>query len=328
VILAGDIGGTRARLMLVSPTGKKVARQAVYESRAYESLEAVVKEFLGRRPPKVTAACFGVAGPVVAGKCTATNLPWVVDARLLARKLKIRRVSLINDLVALGLGALTVGPQKLKVLQGDGPPKKKGANLAIIAAGTGLGEAALVWDGLRFIPLASEGGHSDFAPRDDLECELLGFLRARLRGRVSYERCLSGPGLGNLYDFFRGHKNVKESKRNAEAIKEAKDRNAEIAKLGMSGESDAASRAIDLFVSLYGAEAGNLGLKTMSIGGVFVAGNIARFLLKRIENGAFLKSFNTKGRFSSLMEKMPVTVVLDSDIGLAGSAYFALHPAG
>ena len=323
VLLVGDIGGTHARLSLLNPAGRAVSTK-VFESRKYPSLEAVGQEFLSRSlASPITAAAFGCAGPVVDGRCTATNLPWVIDSRALSRKLKIRKVTLLNDLVALALGALGVTPRKLHVLGGAGAPKKKGASLAVIAAGTGLGEALLVWDGARFVPSATEGGHADFAPRDDLEIELLRFLRARF-GHVSWERVLSGDGLGNVYDFFRQAVGVPETAENARALAAAPDRNALIGQLGLSRDSEAAARAVDLFATIYGAEAGNLALKSLAVGGVFVCGNIATRLLPALERGGFHRAFVDKGRFAPLMERVPVAVVTDSDVGLAGAARVAL----
>jgi glucokinase len=322
VLLIGDIGGTHARLSLLDPKGKRV-RQKVFESRKYPSLEIVVREFLGKPAPRVTVAAFGIAGPVVNGRCTATNLPWVVDSRVLARKIGIRKVTLLNDLVALSLGALSVPPRRLHLMGTAGPPKKKGANIAVIAAGTGLGEAILVWDGERFVPTATEGGHADLAPRDDLEVELLQFLRARF-GHVSWERVLSGDGLGSLYDFFRQARSVAESVDNARHVDEASDRNAAIAELGLSGRSAPAESALNLFASLYGAEAGNLALKCLAVGGVFVCGNIAARMLSVLDRGAFHRAFVDKGRFATIMERIPVAVVLDGDVGLAGAARVAM----
>lgn len=324
MLVAGDIGGTRARLTLMGPGGR-VTRQEVYESRTFPSLEAVVRTFLGKRPPRVTAAAFGVAGPVVRGRCVATNLPWIIDARVLSRKLGIRRVTLLNDLVALALGALGVPRSKLHVLGEAGTPKKTGANIAVIAAGTGLGEAMLIWDedARRFVPIATEGGHADFAPADELEWELLAFLRARY-GHVSWERIVSGMGLGNLYDFFRIAKGADETATTLQALEAAPDRNAAIAQLGQTGASIAAARALDLFARIYGAEAGNLALKTLSVGGVYVCGNIAAQLLPVLEKGAFRAAFEDKGRFEPMMERIPVAVVLDSNIGLAGAKRVAL----
>jgi glucokinase len=326
VLLVGDIGGTRARLSLLVQSGERIrtSRHEVYESRRFPSLEAVLREFLGTPAPKVSAAAFGVAGPVVNGRCVATNLPWVVDARALSRKLDIKKVTLLNDLVALSLGALEVPRGKLRVMGEAGPPKRRGANVAVIAAGTGLGEAMLVWDGQRFVPSATEGGHGDFAPGDDLQVELLRFLRGRF-GHVSVERVLSGNGLANVYDFFREGRGVPEAPETVEAIASAADRNAAIAQLGLSGKSDAAARAVDLFAIVYGAEAGNLALRTLAVGGVYVCGNIAARMLPVLERGTFLAAFVDKGRFKPMMEKIPVAVVLDSDVGLAGATRAAIE---
>jgi glucokinase len=324
LLLAGDIGGTHARLSLLRPDGRAV-RKAEFASRKYPSLEAVVTEFLAPVSPKprVTAAAFGVAGPVVNGRVVATNLAWVIDGRILARKLNIKRVRILNDLVALSLGALRVPRGKLHLLNEAAVPKKRGANVAVIAAGTGLGEAMLIWDGAGFVPNATEGGHADFAARDELEVELLQFLRARF-GRVSYERVLSGGGLGNLYDFFRQAKSIAETGENSETIGASADRNATISELGQAGKSEAAVRALQLFATIYGAEAGNLALKTLALGGVYVCGNIAERLLPILDDGSFLRAFREKGRFAPLMEKIPVAVVLDKNVGLAGAASAAL----
>jgi glucokinase len=326
VLLAGDIGGTHARLTLLAPDGR-VTRREVFDSRAFPSLEAVVRTFLGKPGPRVTAAAFGVAGPVVHGRCVATNLPWIIDARVLQRKLAVRKVTLLNDLVALSLGALGVPKGKLRPLGEAGAPKKKGANVAVIAAGTGLGEAMLVWDDEsdRFVPSPTEGGHTDFAASDELEGELLVYLRGRF-GHVSVERFLSGSGLGNLYDFFRMAKGTKETAANAQTLEAAADRNAAITELGLSGASRAASRAVELFARIYGAEAGNLALKTLAVGGVYVCGNIAGRMLPILEKGTFRTAFEDKGRFQGLMRKVPVAVVLDSDVGLAGARHVALGP--
>ncbi len=325
MFLVGDIGGTNARLSLLGPTGRKV-RHEVFESRKYTSLEAVAQVFLGTPAPRIAAAAFGVAGPVVNGRVAATNFPWVIDAKVFARKLKIRRVSLLNDLVALALGALDVKPAKLRALGDAGLPKKKNANIAVLAAGTGLGEAILIWDPRQgaHVAAATEGGHADFAPTDDLGVELFHFLRTRYR-HVSYERILSGNGIGALYDFFRQAKGVPETPENAEAIAGAADRNAAISQAGLDGKSEPAAKALELFATLYGAEAGNLALKCLAVGGVYVCGNIAAHLLPLLERGAFRRAFADKGRFSALLGKTPVAVVLDTDVGLAGAARAAMQ---
>ncbi len=322
--LVGDIGGTHTRLSLVDPTGRTVRRQDL-ESRRFPSLEEAIRTFLGNEGPsfKVKVAVFGVAGVVVGGRVKTTNLPWVVDAKLLARRLSIKQVTLLNDLVALALGTLSVSSRKLHVLGHAGAPRRKNANIAVLGAGTGLGEAMLVWNDGRYIPSATEGGHTDFAPRDELEVELLQFLRARF-GHVSWERILSGNGLGNVYDFFCQGQGVAESAENVRAIAAAADRNAAISELGVGGRSQAASQAVELFATIYGAEAGNLALKTLALGGVYVTGAIASRLLAVLDRGGFRRAFADKGRFVPLMEKIPVAVVLDPDIGLAGAARVAL----
>jgi glucokinase len=330
VLIVGDIGGTHARLHLLSPKGR-LERHEVFDSRAFASLEAVLKTFLAKKE-RVTAAVFGVAGPVVGGRCVATNLPWVIDAKVIARKVGIKKVTLLNDLVALALGAVDVGPSKRKVLGAAGAPKRKGASVAVIAAGTGLGEALLVWDGERHVASATEGGHADFAPRDEIEDDLLRFLRARYAGHVSYERVCSGMGLGNLYDFFRDAvasgkgdgKGLGETTYMAETLAAAADRNAAIAQLGAEGKSRAAEAAVAKFAEIYGAEAGNLALKSLSLGGVLVCGNIAARMLPVLERGGFMKGFLDKGRFAKVLEKVPVAVVTDSDVGLAGSTRVAM----
>ncbi len=323
MVIVGDIGGTHARLSLLSPNGRTV-RHEVFASRDFPSIDAILARFLGQgKPhPKVKAVALGVAGPVVAGRCVATNLPWVIDSKVIARRLGAR-VTLINDLVALSLGALAVPRAKLRALGGAGAPKKRGANVAVIAAGTGLGEAMLVWDGTRFVPTATEGGHCDFAPGNDLEVELLAFLRDRF-GHVSWERILSGNGLGNVYDFFVLKRGVRESDANARAIAAAPDRNAAIAALSEGRKSEAAARASELFASVYGAEAGNLALKALAVGGVFVCGNIAARMAESLEDNGFMKAFAAKGRFEALMKRIPVAVVLDSDVGLVGATGVAL----
>jgi glucokinase len=324
VILVGDIGGTRARFALLEGESATPVRTAALESKSYPNLEAAAREFLGPDAQHVHTATLGVAGPVIGNRCTATNLPWVIDGVAVATALGIETVTLLNDLVAHAYGTLTVADDGLVLLQGATRPAKRGANLAVIAAGTGLGEAALVWANGRYVPLGTEGGHSDFAPRNELEIELLRFLRARF-GRVSCERVLSGAGLGNLYDFFREARRAPEDEAIANAIVSAKDRNAAITDHALAGKSVAAESAVDLFVSLYGAEAGNLALKTLATGGVFIAGGIAGKLLERLKSGPFVASFGDKGRFSSLLRDIPIAVVCDSNVGLAGAAYHAMN---
>jgi glucokinase len=333
VILAGDVGGTNARFSVYTPDGARAIRTEKLLSKDFASVEQAAAAFLGmggtgggKGEERITAACIGVAGPVLDGRCETTNLPWILDERVIAKALSIPRVVLINDLVALGLGALTLPPDRLRRIHGSRLPGEGPGNVAILAAGTGLGEAILVRDGRQLVPCNTEGGHTDFAPRNALEVELLQFLIQRIGGRVSYERVLSGPGIGNLYDFFQRVKKLGDpagAPGVSEAIDRAEDRNAAIAQRGLAKESRAATAALDLFGSLYGAEAGNLVLKSLATSGVFLAGNISIHLLELLERGSFIASFEDKGRMSPLLHNTPVAVVLDADVGLAGSARHA-----
>ncbi|HWL84572.1 MAG TPA: glucokinase [Polyangiaceae bacterium] len=323
MILAADVGGTNARLAVYTADGEKLVRRETYASHNYKSFEDVARAFLAAGGETPLAACIGVAGPVVDGRCVATNLPWVLDERVIAEALAIPKVSLINDLVALSMGALHARPEDLTLLHGSALPRTEGANLAVIAAGTGLGESILVWDGQRHVVCGTEGGHVDFAPRNEIEIELLRYLVSRVKGRVSYERILSGPGIGNVYDFFREAKAIPEDEAAEASLAAAPDRNALITKLGTSGESTAAARAIRLFISLYGAEAGNLVLKSLAVGGVYVMGKVAATLSSQLVQKGFVESFLDKGRLRQVLEKVPIALVSDSAIGLSGSARYA-----
>ncbi len=327
MILAGDVGGTNARFALFDVSGQRRVRQESLASADYRSLEDAIRAFLGKDPPRVEAATFGIAGPVVNGKATLTNLGWQVEARALGASLGIPRVALLNDLVALAFGALAVPREKLRPLRGDAVPQQTGANVAVIAAGTGLGEASLVWDGERHVPCATEGGHVDFAPRDRLEFELLEYLQARFGGHVSYERIVAGPGIGNLYDFFVSVKGLADPPEIAERIAAAADRNKEIFAQAVAGASPVGEQVLGRFASLYGAEAGNLALKTLATGGVFVCGGIAAHYSDELVRRGFVEAFVAKGRFAGLLERVPVAVVLDTDIGLSGSASYAARAA-
>jgi glucokinase len=323
MLLAGDIGGTNTRLALFTDDAKEMVREQTFPSREHRSLASAIDLFFQGKQPRLRGATFGIAGPVLDGRVSATNLPWKLDERSLAKKLRLGKVMLLNDLVSLALGAIAAPRREVHRLLAPRRPAKHG-NVVVIAAGTGLGEAALVWDGKRLVPCGTEGGHSDFAPRNDLEWELFQFIQKRIGGRVSYERIVSGPGFGTVYDFFREAKGVPEAAGADAQIREAKDRNAAIAKLGASGESEACARTLDLFAAVYGAEAGNLALKFLAVGGVFLAGGIAASLLPTLE-AKLPPAFLDKGRFRPLLETVPVTVVKSSQIGLYGSAR---HAAG
>lgn len=328
MLLAADVGGTNARLALFSPEGTDVAVEDRFGSKEHPSFEAVMEAFFAKHgidKGTITAACVGVAGPVIDGRCEGTNFPWVIDERDVARELGIprARARLLNDLQSLAMGALTVPREELVLLHGDAPPRTQGANLAIVAAGTGLGQGMLLWDGDRHLPCATEGGHVGYAPRDELEMELLRYLSAKFDGHVSCERVLSGPGLGNVYDFFRDVKGIDEASHARAAIDRADDRNAAITQYGLSGASGPAARAVALFIGTYGSVAGNLALSSLAVGGIFVAGSIAATMAHGLVEHGFVASFLDKGRMRPLLEKIPVALVTDSKIGLYGSALFA-----
>jgi glucokinase len=321
IVLAGDVGGTKTALALFDATGRGLVpvREATLPSRESASLEAAVEQFLrgGRRPP-IEAACFGVAGPVVDGRSVTTNLPWIIEERALAASIPAPRVRLLNDLEAAAHGVLGLPGHELHTLQ---PGISRDGHLALIAAGTGLGEALIVQDGERRIVVASEGGHTDFAPRDDLEEALLRFLRKEF-GRVSYERILSGPGLFNVYRFLRDTGWGRESAEVAERMR-AGDPSAVVTEMALAGRDPLCAKALDVFVSVYGAEAGNLALKAMAVGGVMVGGGIAPRILVRLTGGGFVAAFRDKGRLAALMEAMPIRVALNPRAPLLGAAAVA-----
>lgn len=339
-VLAGDIGGTNARFAVFELTAKapKLAHSENLESRAFKTFEAALADFLGRaRVKKIAAASLAIAGPVVDQRVKATNLPWVIDGKTIAKRFGIARVTLLNDLMAVGLGAIASPNKNLVVLQNE-RPKKTGGNLAVIAAGTGLGEAQFIWDGREHIACATEGGHADFAPRNGIEDELLSQLRSE-HGRVSYERIASGSTIAMVYGFFVKKQKVKETKHNTAFVAEAVDPNRAVVELARAGKSEAAMRAIDLWCSVYGAEAGNLALKALATGGVYVCGGVATALAdvlrkglparkgRRGEASPFLEAFRDKGRMRPLVEAMPVAICTEPRAGLLGAATHAASHA-
>jgi glucokinase len=320
MILAGDVGGTKVHLALFDFTGGnlKHTRDKQFQAREYTGLEAIVKEFVVAE--KVTAACFGVPGPVREGRLRLTNLPWTLDSRELARHLKIDYVFLINDLQANGYGIAELDAEQIYTLnKGD---SRQVGNRTLISAGTGLGEAVLVWNGRDHVPYPSEGGHADFAPRNEDEIDLLRFLWQKYKGRVSYERVVSGMGLTNIYEFLRDARGLEEPAWLAERMTQ-EDPNAVIAESALEARSELCEKALDMFVSAYGAEAGNLALKFLSVGGLYVGGGIAPRILEELKDGTFMKAFTDKGRLSQLLKNMPVRVILESRTALIGAAAYA-----
>lgn len=321
MILAGDVGGTKVHLALYDFSEGKLnhTRDKQFPAREYGGLEEIVKEFLGT--DKVSAACFGVPGPVREGRLRLTNLPWTIDSRELSLHLGIDHVFLINDLEANGYGVAELSPDQIFTLS-EGDPSQIG-NRALIAAGTGLGEGLLAWNGRLHIPYPSEGGHTDFGPRNEDEIELLRFLQRKYNGRISYERVVSGMGLSNIYEFLRDVQGMEEPGWLAEKIAEAHDGNSVITEMALSAKSEICEKALDMMVSIYGAEAGNLALKVLSVGGLYVGGGIAPKILEKLKDGTFLKAFQDKGRLSQLLINMPVRVILESRAALMGAAAYA-----
>ena len=320
MILAGDVGGTKVHLALYNFINGKLehTRDTQYPAKDYSGLAEIVREFLGVY--KVTAACFGVPGPVREGRLRLTNLPWTLDSRELSASLGIQHVFLINDLEANGYGVAELADGQIFTLN-EGDPSQIG-NRALIAAGTGLGQCFLVWNGHSHTPYPSEGGHADYAPRDEDEIDLLRFLKQKYNGRISFERVVSGMGLTNIYEFLREVRGVDEPAWLAERIAD-EDPNAVITELALAARSEICEKAMDMFVSAYGAEAGNLALKIMSVGGIYVGGGIAPRIIEKLKDGTFMKAFTDKGRLSQLLINMPVRIILESRAALLGAAAYA-----
>jgi glucokinase len=325
MILAGDVGGTKVHLALYDfAQGKLVhVRDEKYPAHEFDGLGEVVMKFLTagtQTGSEVTAACFGVPGPVRDGRLKLTNLPWELDARELSRSLAIEHLFLINDLEANGYGIPELTPDQICVLS-EGDSSAIG-HRGLVSAGTGLGEAVLVWNGWHHVPIPSEGGHADFSARNEIEIELLRYLWKQLAGRVSFERVVSGIGLKNIYSFLRDEKKLEEPAWLKERM-EGEDPNAVIGEVGEEGKSELCVQTLDIFASAYGAEAGNLALKILAVGGIYLGGGIAPKILKTMRSGSFMQAFADKGRMQHLLENMPVRVILESRAALLGAAAYA-----
>jgi len=322
MILAGDIGGTKTNLAYFTEEDGRVVpgEMRSYPSQQYKSLLDIIASMQKDLPAQITAAAFGVAGPIVEGRSKLTNLDWEVVSQEVRQGLKLPHVGLLNDLEATAYGVLNLPAKDRFVLQ-QGEARKHAA-IAVIAAGTGLGEGALIWDGKRYRAMPSEGGHTDFAPRNELEMDLLRFLLTKHK-RVSYERILSGPGISALYEFFRSRTKDPEPDWLAEQIRADPSPAAAISRAGLEGTDPVCVQVLDLFVSLYGAEAGNVALKFLATGGVYIGGGIAPKNLPKIQEGGFLEAFTFKGRHSPLLKSMPLYVVLNDKIALYGAAHYA-----
>lgn len=327
MILAGDVGGTKVHLALYrfQQGALEHVRDQKFAAAGHPDLQSIVREFLktdGKDREAIDAACFGVPGPVRNNVIRLTNLPWTLNTRELGRDLGIEHIFLINDLEANGYGIAELGTEQIFVLS-EGDSSMVG-NRALIAAGTGLGEGFLVWNGKGHTPMASEGGHTDFGPRTDLEIELLQYLRTLpgMDGHVSWERVCSGIGLKNIYAFLRDKKGMEESSGLRERMQK-EDPNAVIGELGESGQDALCAKTLDMFVSCYGAEAGNLAMKVLAHGGVYIGGGIAPRILTKLKDGTFMKAFADKGRMHDLVGRMPVRIILESRAALMGAAAYA-----
>ena len=323
-MLAGDIGGTHARMAVVDVDADSVhvGRSLVYESRAFPALAPIVRDFISQGTEKIERATFGVACPVTEGDCVTPNLPWKVSARAVAEATGIRATSVINDLQAMAYGVPRMGPADLLPLQ-DAVPAPRGV-IALIGAGTGLGQAFLVWDGERYRAFASEGGHATFAPRTEQEWALRNAI-ADEHGHVSYERVVSGPGLENIYRFLAALPGALTSPTVSAAI-DAEGPVA-ISRHGLDGSDPVCAAALDLFSSAYGAQAGNLALHVLATGGVYLVGGIAKAMASKLRDGIFITAFRDKGRMGELLCKIPVSVVVNTRIGLVGAAVAACESA-
>jgi len=322
MFLGGDIGGTNTRLAFFegTPDRLKPLHIEIFPSGQYPGPVEIVRKFLGSHQVAVDAVCFGLPGAVVNGRVETTNLPWVVDAHQMSADLGFGSVMLINDLFANAQGIALLEESDFVVLN-PGAGASAG-NRALISAGTGLGEAGLYSDGRGgYHPFPSEGGHADFAPRNDLEMDLLRYLMGRFE-HVSYERVLSGPGLHNVYQFLRDTGRGEEPAWLAEQIAHG-DPSAAISRSALEGTSAICVQALDIFVSIYGAEAGNLALKMLATGGMYVGGGIAPKIIRKLSSTAFMKAFSAKGRISGVLKDIPVRVITNDKTALLGAGRMA-----
>src|SRR5438874_9656222 len=323
MILAGDIGATRVQLAAFQTEGAQLHRvvEKTYKSHEHSGLAELIKSFVGTEGILVHSACFGVAGPVRGGKSKISNLEWTIDAREAASQLKLPSVGLINDLESYAYGVDALESKDFVTLS-EGAEDAEG-NRAVISARTGLGVAGLYWDGFRHHPFPCEGGHADFAPKNDLEMELAQYLRKKFQ-HVSCERILSGPGIKNIYDFLRDAKKAEEPDWLKQQISEAADPPALISQLALEAKTAICEQALSMFVSIYGSETGNCALNFMATGGVFIGGSIAAKIVPKMQDPIFMKSFLYKGRMQSLLADMPVKVIANDNAGLMGAARYTL----
>ena len=323
MILAGDVGGTKTLLGIFTREhgGKQPLRHNEFPSSRYDSLESIIAKFLSEGNEKPEAASFAVAGPVRRGQASITNLPWVINSDAISQKFNIPTVLLLNDVQATAASVPFLEKEDVVVLR-SGDPDPTGA-IAVIAPGTGLGEAYLTWNGQNYNAHPSEGGHSSFAPGSADEVELLAYLYHRF-GHLSFERVGSGSGIPNLYEFLHVSGRFKEPDWLAQALAKANDKTPIIVKTALNEQADICVATLDLFVHILGSEAGNMALNVLATGGIYLGGGIPPRILSRLERPDFLAAISHKGRFRSLLDKIPVYVILDYDSALHGAAHVGL----
>jgi glucokinase len=328
MLLAGDVGGTKTNLGIYSADNgpRKPIAESTFPSARYESLEELLREYLSRVSIEIERASFGVAGPVIGGRARITNLPWVIEEDRLRETIRADSVRLMNDLEAIAYGVTLLQGEDLHTLN-EGVPVPRGA-MAVIAPGTGLGEAFLIWEGGRYRAYPSEGGHADFGPNSDLEIDLLRYLHKKF-GHVSPERICSGQGLPNVYDFLKESGYAEERDWVAEKLSSADDPTPVIVTGALDHERrcELCSTAVEIFISALGAEAGNLALKVMATAGVYLGGGIPPRIISLLDRGAFIERFTKKGRFSELVSRIPVHVICNPKIALMGAALYGLEVA-
>jgi glucokinase len=324
MLLAGDIGGTKTLLALYEPaTGSRhTVAEAEFRSADYPSLEAIIREFLDREKRTADYACFDVAGPVLGGRAHLTNLPWDLEEAAMAQAIGLKRVTLLNDLKAVAYAVPHLTPDEFHTLNAG--TRDEHGPIAVVAPGTGLGEAFLIWGGQGYIACSSEGGHASFAPTDPRQAVLRQHLAERL-GAVSWERVLSGPGIANIYDSLRAADPGREDPDLALALKNAHDRTPLISQAGLADETghSLAGETLGIFTDILGDEAANMALKVLATGGVYLAGGIPAHILPKLTDGRFMRAFLSKGRMSDLLRAMPVHVVT-TRAALIGAAQYGL----
>src|SRR3979490_2517863 len=323
MILAGEIGATHTRLAAFETEGNRLqcVVEKTYPSQQHDGLSTILADFIKTEGIPVHSACVGVAGPVRGGRSKISTLPWITDSREWAQQPKLGSVRLLNDLEAYAYGIDALESKDFVTL-GEGAEDAEG-NRAVISARTGLGMAGLYWDGFRHHPFACEGGHADFAPRNDLQMELLAYLQKKY-GRISCERILSGPGIKNIYDFLRDAHKAEEPEWLRTQLSAAPDPPALISQMALEGKAAICDQALSIFVSVSGAETGNCALNFMSSGGIFIGGSIAAKIVPKMKSPVFMESFLHKGRMESLLKDMPVKIVLNDDCGIIGAARYTL----